>query len=210
MTNYFESPFKGITLDKQVTQPNIHVGRYSYYSGYYHGHSFDDCARFILPDADADKLVIGSFCSIGSGAAFIMAGNQGHRNDWVSTFPFFWMPDIPTFARAENGFQAAGDTVIGNDVWIGSEAVIMPGVCIGHGAVIGTRALVARDVEPYTIVGGNPAKLIRQRFDEARVAMLLEMQWWDWSDVQLQPAMPLLTSGDVEALHRHWRDKIRA
>ena len=100
--------------------------------------------------------------------------------------------------------------MIGSDVWIGSEAVIMPGVRIGHGAVIGTRALVARDVEPYTIVGGNPAKLIRQRFDEARVAMLLEMQWWDWSDVQLQPAMPLLTSGDVEALHRHWRDKIRA
>ena len=209
MTNYFESPFKGITLDKQVTQPNIHVGRYSYYSGYYHGHSFDDCARFILPDADADKLVIGSFCSIGSGAAFIMAGNQGHRNDWVSSFPFFWMPDVPAFAQARNGFQPAGDTVIGNDVWIGSEAVIMPGVTIGHGAVIGTRSLVARDVEPYMIVGGNPAKPIRKRFDDARIAMLMEMQWWDWDDAQLQPAMPLLTSGDIEALHRHWQDAIR-
>src|SRR5204863_186450 len=95
MRNFFESPFKGITLDRQVTHPNISVGRYSYYSGYYHGHSFDDCARFLLPDADADKLVIGSFCSIGSGAAFIMAGNQGHRNDWISTFPFFWMPEVP-------------------------------------------------------------------------------------------------------------------
>ena len=209
MTNYFESPFKGITLDKQVTQPNIHVGRYSYYSGYYHGHSFDDCARFILPVADADKLVIGSFCSIGSGAAFIMAGNQGHRNDWVSSFPFFWMPDVPAFAQARNGFQPAGDTVIGNDVWIGSEAVIMPGVTIGHGAVIGTRSLVARDVEPYMIVGGNPAKPIRKRFDDARIAMLMEMQWWDWDDAQLQPAMPLLTSGDIEALHRHWQDAIR-
>lgn len=209
MTNYFESPFKGVTLDKQVTHPNIHVGRYSYYSGYYHGHSFDDCARFILPDADADKLVIGSFCSIGSGAAFIMAGNQGHRNDWISTFPFYWMPDVPAFAQAQNGFQAAGDTVIGHDVWIGSEAVIMPGVRIGHGAVIGTRALVARDVEPYTIVGGNPAKPIRKRFDEARIALLLEMQWWDWSDAQLQPAMALLTSGDVEGLHRHWREAVR-
>lgn len=209
MTNYFESPFKGITLDKQVTQPNIHVGRYSYYSGYYHGHSFDDCARFILPDADADKLVIGSFCSIGSGAAFIMAGNQGHRNDWISSFPFFWMPEVPAFAQARNGFQAAGDTVIGNDVWIGSEAVIMPGVRIGHGAVIGTRALVARDVEPYTIVGGNPARPIRKRFDDARIAMLLEMQWWDWTDAQLQPAMPLLTSGDVEGLQGYWLDAVR-
>ena len=76
MTNFFESPFKGITLDRQVTNPNILVGRYSYYSGYYHGHSFDDCARFLMTEPGVDRLVIGSFCSIGSGAAFIMAGNQ--------------------------------------------------------------------------------------------------------------------------------------
>ena len=130
MTNFFESPFKGITLDKQVSHPNIRVGRFSYYSGYYHGHSFDDCARFILPDGDADKLIIGSFCSIGSGAAFIMAGNQGHRHDWISTFPFYWMPDVRAFEGARNGFQPAGDTVVGNDVWIGSEAIVMPGVRI--------------------------------------------------------------------------------
>jgi chloramphenicol O-acetyltransferase type B len=81
MDNIFESPFKGITLDRLVTNPNIQVGRYSYYSGYYHGHGFDECARFLLSDDGVDKLVIGSFCSIGSGAAFVMAGNQGHRND---------------------------------------------------------------------------------------------------------------------------------
>ena len=205
MTNAFESPFKGITLDRQVTHPNISVGRYSYYSGYYHGHSFDDCARFLLPDADADKLVIGSFCSIGSGAAFIMAGNQGHRNDWISTFPFFWMPEVPAFAGAANGYQPAGDTIIGNDVWIGSEAIIMPGVTIGDGAVIGTRALVARDVEPYAIVGGNPARVIRKRFDDADIARLLALKWWDWTDDQLHAAMPLLTSGDIAALHAHWQ-----
>ena len=205
MRNIFESPFKGITLDRQVTHPNISVGRYSYYSGYYHGHSFDDCARFLLPDADADKLVIGSFCSIGSGAAFIMAGNQGHRNDWISTFPFFWMPEVPAFAGAANGYQPAGDTIIGNDVWIGSEAIIMPGVTIGDGAVIGTRALVARDVEPYAIVGGNPARVIRKRFDDADIARLLALKWWDWTDDQLHAAMPLLTSGDIAALHAHWQ-----
>lgn len=205
MRNFFESPFKGITLDRQVAHPNIIVGRYSYYSGYYHGHAFDDCARFLLPDEDADRLIIGSFCSIGSGAAFIMAGNQGHRHDWISSFPFFWMPDVPAFAGAENGYLPSGDTVIGNDVWIGSEAVIMPGVKIGDGAVIGTRALVARDVEPYTIVGGNPAKVIRQRFDASDLAMLLEMKWWDWSDAELGDAMQLMTSGDVKALHRHWQ-----
>ncbi|CAO3405252.1 type B chloramphenicol O-acetyltransferase [Azospirillum palustre] len=209
MKNFFESPFKGILLEKQVTNPNIVFGRYSYYSGYYHGHSFDDCARFLLPDEGADKLVIGSFCSIGSGAAFIMAGNQGHRSDWISTFPFFWMPDVPAFAGAQNGYQPAGDTVIGNDVWIGSEAIVMPGITIGDGAVIGTRSLVTRDVEPYAIVGGSPARTIRKRFDDQLVALLLEMTWWDWSDDQLQSAMPILTSGDVAALHRHWESVIK-
>lgn len=210
MDNFFESPFRGITLDRQVTNPNILVGRYSYYSGYYHGHSFDDCARFLVPDEGADRLVVGSFCSIGSGAAFIMAGNQGHRNGWISTFPFYWMSEVEAFAGAANGFRPAGDTVIGNDVWIGSEAIVMPGVRIGDGAVIGTRALVTRDVEPYAIVGGNPARTIRKRFDDERVRLLLDMRWWDWPDDRLAGAMPILTGGDVDALHRYWLDHVRA
>lgn len=107
MDNFFESPFRGITLDKQVTNPNIVVGRYSYYSGYYHGHGFDDCARYLLLDKGADRLIIGSFCSIGSGAAFIMAGNQGHRNDWISSFPFYWMPEVAAFEGAANGYRPA-------------------------------------------------------------------------------------------------------
>ena len=210
MKNHFESPFRGVTLDKQITNPNILVGKYSYYSGYYHGHSFDDCARYLLPDAGVDRLVIGSFCSIGSGAAFIMAGNQGHRNDWISTFPFYWMSEVETFTGAANGFEPAGDTVIGNDVWIGSEAIIMPGVTIGDGAVIGTRALVTRDVPPYAIVGGNPARVIRKRFEEPRIDLLLEMRWWDWPEAHLRAAMQLLTSGDIEALYQHWVEHIHA
>jgi chloramphenicol O-acetyltransferase type B len=209
MTNYFASPFAGIRLSEQVTNPNILVGRYSYYSGYYHGHSFDDCARFLSPEPGTERLVIGSFCSIGSGAAFIMAGNQGHRHDWVSTFPFYWMPDIPAFAGAVNGYAEYGDITIGNDVWIGSEAIIMAGVTVGHGALIGTRALVTKDVEPYAIVGGNPARLIRKRFDDTQIAMLLEMAWWDWTDAQLAEAMPLLTSSDIAGLHRHWQQTVR-
>jgi len=208
MKNVFESPFRGITLDRQVSHPNIIVGRYSYYSGYYHGHGFDDCARFILPDPGADRLVIGSFCSIGSGVSFIMAGNQGHRYDWASSFPFHWMPEVPAFSGAANGYLPAGDTVIGHDVWIGSEAMIMPGVRIGDGAVIGARALVTRDVPPYAIVGGNPASIIRRRFADPEIALLLEMAWWHWTEDQLQPAMPLLTSGDIAGLHRHWREQI--
>ena len=209
MKNGFESPFKGFTLDRLVTNPNIRVGRYSYYSGYYHGHGFDECARFLLPEEGVDKLVIGSFCSIGSGAAFIMAGNQGHRRDWISTFPFYWMPEIDAFGGARNGFEPAGDTVIGNDVWIGTEAIVMPGVKIGHGAVIGTRALVTKDVEPYAIVGGNPSKTLRMRFVEADIARLLELRWWDWSDDELKAAMPLLTDGDISALYRHWQTAIK-
>ena len=205
MTNFFESPFKGIPLDQQVTNPNIVVGRYSYYSGYYHGHGFDDCARYLMTTPGTDRLVIGSFCSIGSGAAFIMAGNQGHRNDWISTFPFAYVPEAPEFAGAIDAFEAAGDTVIGNDVWIGSEAIVMPGVTVGHGALIGTRAVVTRNVEPYTIVGGNPAKPIRKRFADAAIAQLLEMAWWDWPTDRLTAAMPLLCAADIPALHRFWQ-----
>lgn len=207
MANAFESPFKGRLLSEQVTNPNIIVGRYSYYSGYYHGHSFDDCARYLRPDlADADKLVIGSFCSIGTGACFMMAGNQGHRNDWVSSFPFFYMSEEPAFAGARDAFRPAGDTVVGSDVWIGAEAMIMPGIRIGHGAVIGSRALVTRDVEAYTIVGGNPARPIRTRFTEADIAMLLEMAWWDWPLEQIRDGMDLLCSRDIAGLYRRWQE----
>lgn len=206
MTQVFDSPFRGIPLDRLVTNPNIVAGRYSYYSGWYHGHGFDDCARYLSPEPGADRLVIGSFCSIGTGASFIMAGNQGHRSEWMSTFPFYWMSEVEAFEGAANGYLPAGDTVIGHDVWIGAEAVILPGVTVGDGAVIGTRALVTRDVPPYTIVGGNPARPIRARFSPERIALLQQMRWWDWSEHRLKAAMPLLTGGDVEGLHRFWRE----
>lgn len=208
MSNFFESPFKGRLLSEQVTNPNIEVGRFSYYSGYYHGHSFDDCARYLLPDRDGvDKLVIGSFCSIGSGASFIMAGNQGHRADWASSYPFFYMQREPAFAAARDAFAPAGDTVIGNDVWIGTEAMVLPGITVGHGAVIGSRAVVTRNVAPYSIVAGNPAKEVRTRFPAEQVQMLLEMQWWDWTLPAIEAAMPLLCSGDIQGLHDHWRSR---
>ncbi len=207
--NYFESPFSGISLQEQVTNPNIVVGRHSYYSGYYHGHSFDDCARYLAADRDdVDKLIIGNFCSIGSGAVFMMAGNQGHRNDWISTFPFFYQ-DNEHFADAKNGFQRAGDTVIGNDVWIGSEAMIMSGVTIGHGAIIASRAVVTKNVAPYEVVGSNPATHIRYRFSSEKVQMLLEMEWWNWSDIELKESMHLLCSAEIEDLYKYWLDQIR-
>lgn len=208
MRNHFESPFKGKLLSEQVTNPNIVVGRYSYYSGYYHGHAFDDCARYLLPDrSDVDKLIIGSFCSIGSGASFIMAGNQGHRHDWASSFPFFYMAEEPAFAGARDAYEKAGDTIIGNDVWIGAEAMVMPGITVGDGAVIGSRAVVTKDVEPYAIVAGNPARPLRKRFPDPEIAMLLEMRWWDWPIARIEAAMPLLCSARIAELHRWWRNQ---
>lgn len=211
MHQHFESPFKGRLLSEQVTNPNIRVGRYSYYSGYYHGHGFDDCARYLLPDRDdVDRLVIGSFCSIGTGASFIMAGNQGHRHDWASTFPFFYMQEEHAFGGAIDAFQPAGDTVVGSDVWIGAEAMVMPGIRIGHGAVIASRAVVTRDVAPYTIVAGNPARPIRTRFQDDQIAMLLQMAWWDWPLERIEQAMPLLCASDIEALYRLWQAEAAA
>ncbi|BDY05518.1 type B chloramphenicol O-acetyltransferase [Ferrimonas sp. YFM] len=209
MNNYFDSPFSGSPISDQITNPNIIAGKHSYYSGYYHNHSFDDCARYLAPDrTDVDKLIIGSYCSIGSGAVFMMAGNQGHRSDWAATFPFFYQ-DNPAFGGAADGFATSGDTVLGHDVWVGSEAMIMPGVQIGNGAIIASRALVTKDVAPYAVVGGNPARVLKMRFDEQQIAWLQQMCWWQWDEAVLAEAMPLLCSSNIEGLYRFWQARIR-
>ncbi len=209
MKNFFESPFKGKIIKDHIANPNIVAGNHSYYSGYYHGHSFDDCARYLFPDRnDVDKLIIGSYCSIGSGVSFIMAGNQGHRHDWISSFPFHYMPEVETFSGANDGFANAGDTLVGNDVWIGSEAMVMPGITIGDGAVIGSRALVTKNVEPYAIIGGNPARVIKKRFSDSQIEMLLEMSWWNWDNVRLSAAIPILCSGNVALLYAYYHNSM--
>ncbi len=209
MSNYFSSPFVGGLIKDQITNPNIIAGEYSIYSGYYHGHSFDNCARYLSPDrTDVDKLIIGKFCSIGSGASFIMAGNQGHRSDWISTFPFFY-DTTPEFSDGVDGFQTKGDTIIGNDVWIGTEAMIMPGLQIGDGAIIGSRALVTKDVLPYTVVGGNPAKSLKRRFSEGDCELLMEMAWWNWEMKDIQVCVPALCSSDIQALYSYFLSQIK-
>ncbi|MBE1276505.1 type B chloramphenicol O-acetyltransferase [Enterovibrio baiacu] len=209
MANYFESPFAGKSLQEQVTNPNIIVGKHSYYSGYYHQHSFDDCARYLARDRDdVDKLIIGSYCSIGSGAVFMMAGNQGHRLDWASTFPFFYSGN-DAFSGAHDGFKRAGNTVVGHDVWIGTEAMIMAGVTIGDGAVIASRAVVTKDVKPYEIVGSNPAKHIRFRFEQDEIDMLLEMTWWHWPEEAIKACMPLICSKDIKGLYLYWQTNMQ-
>lgn len=145
------------------------------------------------------RLVIGRFCSIADGVELVLGGN--HRLDFGSTYPFHDFPDLWPGVPAPPGFPATkGDIVIGSDVWIGSGAMILSGVTIGHGAVIAARAVVAKPVPPYAVVAGNPARLVRTRFDEATVARLLEARWWDLPDETIRSLVPLIQSPDIEAL----------
>ncbi|GAM59852.1 acetyltransferase [Vibrio ishigakensis] len=209
----FETWLAGQNLKEQVANPNIEVGDHSYYSGFYHDKSFEEHAvRYLLGDGvtqdewnsgvfgEVDKLRIGKFVSIASGATFMMAGNQGHRIDWISTFPF----DSSEFGNGvKSGFKRAGDTVIGNDVWIGTEAMIMPGVRIGNGAVIGARSVITKDVEPYSVVVGNN-HMVKKRFDDELIEVLERIQWWNWPLELLKGAMPILCSGDIKRLERYY------
>jgi len=200
---HFKNQFTSQLLHETVTHPNISVGKFSYYSGYHHKHDFVECVRYLHDKRkDVDKLIIGSYCSIGSGAVFMMAGNQGHRNDWVSTFPFYFQANI--FKEAKNSFEKMCDTVIGNDVWIGSEAMIMSGVTIGDGAIIAARAVVTKDVEPYTVVGGNPGVVIKKRFNDKEIEQLLTMKWWDWEEEKVKDSMPFICSTSTENLWNYW------
>ena len=199
MNNYFENEFSSQLLCKTLTHPNISVGDFTYYSGYHHGHSFEHCVRYLdKKRKDVDKLIIGNYCSIGSGTVFMMAGNQGHRTDWVSTFPFHFQANI--FKNSKNPYKKSGDTVVGHDVWIGSEAMIMAGVTIGSGAVIASRAVVTKDVEAYAVVGGNPAQLIKYRFSADEIEKLLKLKWWDWSEDKVKEKMKALCSKEVGKL----------
>ena len=150
---------------------------------------------------NGDKLIIGKFCQIAAGVEFIMNG-ANHQMNAVSTFPFYtlegWDMDPPVLSD----LPIKGDTVIGNDVWIGQNAVILPGVHIGDGAIIGANSVVGSDVEPYTIVVGNPAKILRKRFDEELIDLLLKFRWWDTSVEEINDLIPMLTCGDLAKVRK--------
>ncbi|MDC0933240.1 CatB-related O-acetyltransferase [Arcobacteraceae bacterium] len=202
---HFKNQFTSQLLHETVNHPNIRVGKFSYYSGYHHKHDFVECVRYLHDKRDdVDKLIIGSYCSIGSGAVFMMAGNQGHKKEWVSTFPFYFQANI--FKDAKNGFDKTGDTVIGNDVWIGTEAMIMSGVTIGDGAIIAARAVVTKDVEPYSIVGGNPGVVIKFRFNKKEIEQLLSMKWWNWDEDKVKEVMPFICSPSIDKLWNYWTE----
>ncbi len=149
-----------------------------------------------LFDHMEDKLIIGKFCQIASGVRFIMNGSA-HSLDGASTYPFKMMNG---WGHVSMNVTSKGDTVIGNDVWIGNNVTFMPGVKVGDGAIIGTNSLVTKDVKPYTIVGGNPAKIIRKRFDDETIKFLLTLRWWDWDIEKITENAEIISSGTLEQI----------
>lgn len=182
-------------LKNIIKNPNIIVGDYTYYDDFEDVHNFEKNIKYHF-DFVGDKLIIGKFCQIASGVTFIMNG-ANHLQDSVSTFPFAIFGEDWKDAMEGKSYPTKGDTEIGNDVWIGFDATIMPGVKIGDGAIIGSKSVVTKDVEPYSIVGGNPAKLIRKRFSEEKIEELLEMKWWDWPVDEITANLGKLTGNEI-------------
>lgn len=183
---------KEIYVKPTIKNPNIIVGDFTYIAD----SEFESHVTHHY-DFIGDKLIIGKFCQIAAGVEFVMNG-ANHQMNAVSTFPFYTLEgwDMKPLAASDMPFK--GDTVIGNDVWIGQNATILPGVHIGDGAIIGANSVVASDVEPYSIVVGNPVKLIRYRFDGELTSLLLKFKWWDKPVEEINALIPILTNSDLE------------
>ena len=193
-----------VYLKNVVSSPNIKVGDYTIYNDFVHDpRDFEKNNVLYHYPINGDRLIIGKFCSIACGVKFLFtSGNHTLRSLSTYTFPVFfeqWGLDARNICGA---WDNKGDIVIGNDVWIGYEAVIMSGVTVGDGAIIGTRAVVTKDVPPYTIVGGVPAKPIRRRFEDAVIERLESLRWWDWDCEKIRRSIPAIQSGDLAALEQ--------
>ena len=181
-----------IYVKPTVTDPNIVVGDFTYIADT----EFERHVTHHYP-WNGDKLIVGKFCQIAAGVEFVMNG-ANHQMNAVSTFPFYTLEGWDMAPPALSDLPLKGDTAIGNDVWIGQNAVILPGVHIGDGAIVGANSVVGGDVDAYTIVVGNPARVLRKRFDDELIDLLLRLRWWDRSIEEIDRLIPLLTSSDLE------------
>lgn len=186
-------------IKNTVTHPKIIIGDYTYYDD---PEDSEDFERNVLYhySFSKDKLIIGKFCALARNIKFIMNG-ANHQISGFSTYPFYifgngWEKVTPR----DNELPFKGDTLIGNDVWIGYESIMMPGVTIGDGAIIAAKSVVVNDVPPYSIVGGNPAKIIKQRFTAETIKTLLEIAWWNWDINKISANLEYITSADIDAL----------
>lgn len=160
----------------------------------------------VLQWGEGAKLHIGKFCSIAEGVEIMLGGD--HRNDWCSTYPFnAWLPSV--YGDINGHPYTKGDVWIGNDVWLARGCVIMSGVHIHDGACVARNAVVTKDVAPYTVVGGVPARVIKRRFDKKTVDRLIEMQWWNWDIEHIAEAVPLLQSDDINGLYKYYREQVK-
>ena len=185
-------------LKNTIKSSNITVGDYTYYDDFENVANFEKNVKYHF-EFTGDQLIIGKFCMIASGASFIMNG-ANHLTNAISAYPFAIFGKDWQQAMDGKSYPNKGNTTIGNDVWIGHNATIMAGVSIGDGAIIAANATVTKDVAPYTIVGGNPAIVIKKRFSEAVIESLLAIAWWDWPIEKITQNVSLLTSNDFEKL----------
>lgn len=191
-----------VYLQSVVTDPNIQVGDFTMYHDFVHDpRGFQENNVLYHYPINGDKLRIGRFCSIACGAKFLFT-SANHSLSSLSTYPFplFYEEWGQPWHQLTQAWENRGDIIIGNDVWIGYEAVILSGVTIGDGAIIAARAVVTQDVPPYTIVGGVPARPIRKRYDQASIDQLLALRWWDWPEVELAPLLPAIQAGELSVL----------
>ncbi|MCL2005674.1 MAG: CatB-related O-acetyltransferase [Planctomycetaceae bacterium] len=200
-------PLKGhsVTYIKPtITRPDIIVGDFSYFSD-------EDFGKHVTHHYDfyGDKLIIGKFCQIAKGVEFIMNG-ANHKMNAASTFPFYifegWEQGVPPLSD----MPIKGDTIVGNDVWIGQNVTILPGIQVGNGAIIGANSVVGSNIEPYTVVAGNPARPIRKRFDDELIDLLQKLKWWDLPIEQIKTIIPLLNDSDLNRVKSAIKAKLSA
>ncbi len=186
-----------------IKNPNIKVGDFTYFADI-------DFEKHVTHhyEFNGDKLIIGKFCQIGAGVEFVMNG-ANHQMNAVSTYPFYIMEGFEQEVPLKQDMPLKGDTIVGNDVWIGQNVTILAGVHIGDGAIIGANSVVGSNIEPYTIVVGNPVKPVRKRFDDELIELLLKFKWWDKSVEEINELIPLLTSSDLKKVKAEIKKRCR-
>lgn len=191
-----------VYIKPTLKNPNIVVGDFTYIADKeFESHATHHYERI------GDKLIIGKFCQIAAGVEFVMNG-ANHQMNAATTFPFFTLEGWDAAPPALSDLPLKGDTVIGNDVWIGQNAVILPGVRIGDGVIIGANSVVGSDIEPYTVAAGNPARVLRKRFDRELTELLLRFRWWDKETDEINALIPVLTCGDLETVKRELKKRM--
>jgi len=193
-----------VFLKNIITRPNIVVGSYTYYDDMKDAYNFEKNVLYHF-EFIGDKLILGNFCAIASDVKFIMNGGN-HELSPISTFPFGIFGEgweaVNEGVNVSEKYPNKGDMIIGNDVWIGHNATLMPGIKVGNGVVIASESVVTKDVPDYAIVGGNPAQVIRMRYDDDTVRRLLDIAWWNWDADKITAHLKIINSADVAALEQ--------